>query len=94
MNYVGQQVRLNVPENPRLHDTLASVRELTEWGALLDAPAAATGQFRALHSEMAPVGEGRDSGYTGDPCDLCGSMKVRRSGTCLLCDNCGTTTGC
>lgn len=33
-------------------------------------------------------------GYTGDACDNCGSMKVKISGHCTVCDDCGTTSGC
>lgn len=33
-------------------------------------------------------------GYTGDVCGTCGSLAMRRSGVCLVCDACGTTTGC
>jgi ribonucleoside-diphosphate reductase alpha chain len=33
-------------------------------------------------------------GYEGDPCPICGSFRLIRSGTCLRCDNCGNTTGC
>ena len=27
-------------------------------------------------------------------CPNCKSMKMRRNGTCMLCEDCGTTTGC
>lgn len=33
-------------------------------------------------------------GYTGDACSKCGSMKVRKSGTCGVCEDCGTSGGC
>ncbi len=36
----------------------------------------------------------RAQGYEGDPCDECGNFTMVRSGTCLKCDTCGTTTGC
>lgn len=36
----------------------------------------------------------RAAGFTGDVCDGCGSFTMRRSGTCLVCTACGTTTGC
>lgn len=32
--------------------------------------------------------------YTGEFCTECGSDKVRRAGTCAVCEECGTTTGC
>ena len=34
------------------------------------------------------------AGYTGDPCPRCHAFKLRRSGTCLVCDGCASTTGC
>lgn len=33
-------------------------------------------------------------GYTGETCPSCGSIRMRRSGTCAVCEDCGTTTGC
>ncbi|MBI2984837.1 MAG: adenosylcobalamin-dependent ribonucleoside-diphosphate reductase [Candidatus Kerfeldbacteria bacterium] len=33
-------------------------------------------------------------GYTGDTCASCGSMKMKRNGSCQICMECGTTTGC
>ena len=87
---VGDRVRINAPENPRLHGTLASVASLEPWGAHLFAPAAATGRFRAVFEEMVPV----LASSTGDVCDECGSVNMTRNGTCLLCLDCGRTTGC
>ncbi len=36
----------------------------------------------------------RERGFTGDICDDCGSSQMQRSGTCLKCADCGSTTGC
>lgn len=33
-------------------------------------------------------------GYTGETCPACGSIRMRRSGTCAVCEDCGATTGC
>ncbi len=33
-------------------------------------------------------------GFTGDQCAACGSIKMKRNGSCLLCMDCGETTGC
>ena len=35
----------------------------------------------------------RGAGYTGNVCGSCGSLNMRRSGTCETCDNCGSTSG-
>lgn len=33
-------------------------------------------------------------GYEGDPCPSCKQFKLVRNGICLVCKNCGETTGC
>lgn len=38
--------------------------------------------------------DARQQGFTGDQCGACGSMKMKRNGTCILCLDCGETTGC
>ncbi len=106
---LGQDVVLSVPENPRLHMAPARIVELTDWGAHVVCRAAATGRFRAGYSEMVPAHQASDgladdtaerttaaieSGYSGDVCDSCGSLQMRRSGACLTCDSCGANSGC
>lgn len=36
----------------------------------------------------------RQIGYTGEQCSSCGSIRVKRNGSCTVCEDCGTTTGC
>jgi hypothetical protein len=36
----------------------------------------------------------RAAGFSGDECTGCGKMMMRRTGTCLTCASCGTTTSC
>lgn len=38
--------------------------------------------------------DAKAAGYTGSICDLCGSPRMRRSGTCETCDDCGAAGGC
>ena len=33
-------------------------------------------------------------GYTGSICGGCGSMKMKRNGSCEVCLDCGATSGC
>ncbi|MDA5193528.1 vitamin B12-dependent ribonucleotide reductase [Govanella unica] len=40
------------------------------------------------------VAEARMKGYEGDACTECGNFTLVRNGTCLKCDNCGSTSGC
>jgi hypothetical protein len=34
------------------------------------------------------------AGYTGDECPVCQGMRMTRNGSCLKCEECGSTTGC
>ncbi|MAT38831.1 MAG: ribonucleoside-diphosphate reductase, adenosylcobalamin-dependent [Ectothiorhodospiraceae bacterium] len=36
----------------------------------------------------------RAQGYTGEMCSACGSARVKRNGSCTVCEDCGTTSGC
>lgn len=51
-----------------------------------------------LDMEVGPSKMGRQeaiqSGFTGDQCMSCNSMHMKISGHCLVCTDCGTTTGC
>ncbi len=38
--------------------------------------------------------EAKSFGYTGEHCTNCGSMRVKRNGSCTVCDDCGSTSGC
>jgi ribonucleoside-diphosphate reductase alpha chain len=50
--------------------------------------------LKSLDKEDSKSLEAKSKGYTGDQCSNCGSMRMKRNGSCLLCDDCGTTTGC
>lgn len=36
----------------------------------------------------------KQMGYTGNECHVCGSSKMKVSGHCEVCEDCGQTTGC
>ncbi len=38
--------------------------------------------------------QAKSAGYTGESCSSCGSIRVKRNGTCIVCEDCGTTSGC
>ena len=85
---LGDVVRLNVPENVRLHGARGRVTSLRDWGAVVSTEAAATGQYRALFSELEP-----ERTASGDVCDQCGGCNLIRDGKCLLCVDCGSGLG-
>jgi hypothetical protein len=62
-----ERVMLWCPENPRLHGTEAVIRKIEEWGAVVSAPAAASGIYRAGWDEMvkppATLGNGDSSAH-------------------------------
>ena len=57
--------------------------------AVSDSPEAAVLDERLAQARLA-----RLKGYEGDPCPGCANFTLVRSGTCLKCDTCGSTTGC
>lgn len=73
--------------------------EYGERADLLHEPAAPTRstrpkQKRAITPEERAVREARAKGYTGERCPGCKSLRLKRNGTCALCEECGSTTGC
>ena len=36
----------------------------------------------------------RMQGFTGDVCTTCGGVHLQMAGHCMVCADCGTTTGC
>lgn len=81
----GDMVTL-VTDNERINGQCVKVLELTPYGAIVSHVG---GQYRAMLSEMQPL-----QGYTGDVCNTCGGSRMRRNGSCLLCEDCGSTSGC
>lgn len=49
---------------------------------------------KQLDEEERSILEARAKGYTGEKCPSCSSMRLKRNGTCALCEDCGSTTGC
>lgn len=49
---------------------------------------------KTADSGMSKAQEAKKKGYTGESCSTCGSMRLRRNGTCAVCEDCGNTTGC
>ncbi len=45
-------------------------------------------------SKMTSASQAKSLGYTGEQCQSCGSIRVKRNGSCMLCEDCGTTSGC
>ncbi len=52
------------------------------------------GNATAAKRTVKTSNEARSFGYTGEQCANCGSMRVKRNGSCTVCDDCGSTSGC
>jgi predicted RNA-binding Zn-ribbon protein involved in translation (DUF1610 family) len=49
---------------------------------------------RSTVSTLTQAEIARNSGYTGNACEQCGSFNLRRTGTCETCEDCGWNKGC
>lgn len=75
----------------------AAALALAAWNdgsIVLVAPVVPTADPTSLAPTPAPAEFARSQGYTGDQCSNCNSMRMKTAGHCLVCDDCGTTTGC
>lgn len=45
-------------------------------------------------SAATKIEKARLQGYTGSMCGGCGSIRMKRNGSCELCLDCGATSGC
>jgi len=55
---------------------------------------AAQSLIEELDKHKEKQGDSRSEEYTGAVCSNCGSSRLRRTGSCHTCEDCGTTTGC
>jgi len=52
------------------------------------------GKTKAMQVNVGNSSTAQAFGYTGEQCSNCGSMRVKRNGSCTVCDDCGSTSGC
>lgn len=71
-----------------------SIDNMKLWRGTPGAPVRWPGTVDRATDVGDPPRDARRMGYSGDVCRACGSLRVRANGTCLVCDSCGTTTGC
>jgi ribonucleoside-diphosphate reductase alpha chain len=51
-------------------------------------------ESRTTQARVGAVNLARMKGYEGDACAACGNFTLVRSGTCMKCETCGSTSGC
>jgi ribonucleoside-diphosphate reductase alpha chain len=88
------------PDKPR-EPTVAEERKLASNSAGATVTLSRDGFHRVAPTTIAaekPTGfdrlRARTMGFTGDVCLSCGSTRMVRNGSCLICQECGQTTGC
>ncbi len=62
--------------------------------ALPPTPAPAAPPVPSPADKVVQASTARAQGYTGDSCTQCHGFKVKRNGSCTVCEDCGATTGC
>ena len=75
----------SLPSSPETVDNVHGIERPSGHGPELDHPRSPP----ASNRETALA-----AGFTGDACPNCGSFAMKRTGTCLTCQACGSTTGC
>jgi len=99
IEYAGRDDLAHVPlEEEDLDPFSISRPEVTEQGLSRSQGARREVQM-TLEAAMGDVDSrtrkaAKERGFTGDICDDCGGSQMVRNGTCLKCNECGSTTGC
>lgn len=86
MFVVGMMVRMVVHGNVLVNNHIGEIKQLTPYGAIVSWHGG-SGEFRLMHNEM------QIAQATGNVCQRCGSSNQVRAGMCLLCLDCGDTSG-
>ncbi len=79
-------------ENENSHDSTMSDQLQIEKEEEIVSVEALLSSIEGTSTKVSSAAKGL--GYTGETCPSCGSIRMRRSGTCAVCEDCGTTTGC
>lgn len=84
---IGDIVRMNpLDEHNRAKGKIGTVMQVMDWGAHVSWHGGSS-RMRLLFQEMIPTVS------TGNVCAQCGGSNLVRAGTCILCRDCGDTSG-
>ena len=79
-------------EEPKNMDSLFNGSEKSDEEAI-EEPNIPTKSARS-GATQSRSGQAKLIGYTGETCEYCGSIRVKRNGSCTVCEECGGTSGC
>lgn len=63
-------------------------------GRPLDPPHVEATELSPTPAPALTAEQAKGAGFTGNSCDVCGSLRMQVAGHCEVCSECGTTTGC
>ena len=92
-NYLKRDDYVNVKPVPDATE-LAVVETLQTPTASVTVAQSKTGAVEVKTVQSNFVAQSMSSMYTGDTCTNCNGVRMRRTGTCSTCEDCGTTSGC
>lgn len=82
---------------PEVHKEVQNLPEFAEL-PVINGNTNGTNHSNGSHSTRSVVvgnsKEAQSFGYTGEQCSNCSSMRMKRNGSCIVCEDCGSTTGC
>ena len=76
------------------HETQTETTTIISPNKEISSTARAKKQKPKENGSAAIAMEAKSQGYTGEQCTECASMRVKRNGSCTVCEDCGTTSGC
>jgi ribonucleoside-diphosphate reductase alpha chain len=83
IDYLGMDKLAHVPKDEPTAGQVDQIAEAIRGSAIIIATEEERRSLLARHA-----------GYTGSLCGQCGSTRVVRSGSCVTCQDCGSTSGC
>jgi ribonucleoside-diphosphate reductase alpha chain len=85
INYAGREDLAHIPVEKEKKSKKKSIEKVDGESSAPEA---------SLTDSEKKVAIAKLKGYAGDPCTSCGALALVRNGSCMKCDQCGTTTGC
>ena len=96
-SYLGKDDYVNVKPKPESETDLAPIETLETKTATVEVSKSKDGAVSVTSKPLvfaADAVTGPQSIYTGESCSSCNGMRMRPTGTCSTCEECGTTSGC
>jgi len=93
--YLGRKdlIHVETPGKPAKPFIISDFVKRETEKKIRDAKAEKPGHEETSEEEL-NIKKAKSMGYTGEQCPGCGSMRVMKNGSCMVCQDCGSTTGC